>query len=313
MSPVGIPGRFVDGAQEGENQGWRYVLSLVVIPVGYVGLGLAVILLMSVLHGLLAEVFPGEFSSLPLFGFYDSSEDWQTAPTLTGVMLFAGYLGSIIVAIPLLYIVVRFIHRRSLGSLMAPPGHAFDWSLFRHSLLAAMISLTIVGAAEYVLLGDRAELVFEWSKFRWYLPVAIVLVPLQVCAEELMFRGYLLQAVAVFTSRRWLRIGLPAVIFALMHLGSQDVRATQGTALIIFLVYGIYLTWFAVRTDGLAGTMGLHLAINLFALLIISSNLSKYLSPTVWRFDAVDTWMMPLDIIAVLAIFHGLMRRWHRV
>ncbi|WP_237199258.1 CPBP family intramembrane glutamic endopeptidase [Rothia nasimurium] len=90
--------------------------------------------------------------------------------------------------------------------------------------------------------------------------VAIVLVvPVQAYAEELVFRGYLMQTIG-----RWLKhpawaIVIPAPLFMLGHL--YDLWG-QLSVLVMGLAAG-YITW---RTGGLEAAIALHVVNNLLAM-----------------------------------------------
>lgn len=93
------------------------------------------------------------------------------------------------------------------------------------------------------------------------LVLILLVVPLQAYAEELVFRGYLMQ-----TLGRWLKnpvwaIVLPAPLFMLGH--SYSLWA-QLSILLVGLVTG-YITW---RTGGLEAAIALHVVNNLLAVLM---------------------------------------------
>ena len=82
-------------------------------------------------------------------------------------------------------------------------------------------------------------------------------------AEELVFRGWLMQQTAAFTRSLPLIVGVNAVLFAGMHLDSDPaqnlVRFTAG------VVYGLV----ALRLGGLEFGIGLHAANNVMIALFL--------------------------------------------
>ena len=143
-----------------------------------------------------------------------------------------------------------------------------------------------------------------------YLPIAILVVPLQVLAEELFFRGYLLQAMSVATKRLAVRIIVPALAFALLHYDNAEVQNAAVPAMAYFVIFSLYITWVTTRVSGISAAVGFHLAMNMVALFIISSSLSAYISPTLFYVNEPVVWTLPLEIISVIAIYHILMKRW---
>jgi membrane protease YdiL (CAAX protease family) len=76
-------------------------------------------------------------------------------------------------------------------------------------------------------------------------------------AEEVVFRGYLLQQVGAFTRRIWLVLLINGVIFALFHL-EFDPGALAARALL-----GAVFAWATLRLGGLEFGIGAHAAQNL--------------------------------------------------
>jgi hypothetical protein len=91
------------------------------------------------------------------------------------------------------------------------------------------------------------------------LPQYLVLFTMAAAAEELIFRGYLLQALAE-GSRRWLAAVLLTLAFAVVHLGNPDITVV-GIAN-IFLV-GLVIAILYFQTLRLWLPIGYHLSWNL--------------------------------------------------
>ncbi|MFW0179725.1 type II CAAX prenyl endopeptidase Rce1 family protein [Rothia sp. CCM 9418] len=101
----------------------------------------------------------------------------------------------------------------------------------------------------------------------WLLVLVFTITPIQCYAEELVFRGYLMQ-----TLGRWIRnpiivITLPAVLFMLGH--RYDFWA-QMSVLTMGLVAG-FLTW---KTGGLEAGIALHVVNNLWVMFMGSLGLA---------------------------------------
>jgi hypothetical protein len=107
-----------------------------------------------------------------------------------------------------------------------------------------------------------------------WLPLAgISLVGLGVQAgfEEVLFRGYLMQAVASRTGRAAWVIGIPAVLFALPHWGNLAPYGSDPLQLVPYLLMGLTYGWAAWRSGSLWLPLGLHWANNVYATLLIAS------------------------------------------
>ena len=167
----------------------------------------------------------------------------------------------------------------------------------------------ILGADALILLSTHLRHVrgtgFPWQEL-WgvYLPAAV--------HEELLFRGYALQKLAL----RWPRFAVlfVAAVFAALHLGNDAVSML---AMANIFVAGVLLglTWLATRRLWFA--LGLHLAWNLLSGPILGYNVSGYVShATVWRTSGSgrpiltggafgiegSLWMLAVELMA-LALF----------
>ncbi len=76
-------------------------------------------------------------------------------------------------------------------------------------------------------------------------------------AEEVVFRGYVLQQTAAFTRNIWVIVAMNGVLFSLFHL-EFDPSALAARALA-----GAAFAWAALRLAGLEFAIGAHLAANL--------------------------------------------------
>jgi len=299
---------FMDGALAGRNEWWRYGLALTLFIGGYLGGAFVLITAAGVGHGVLSRLFPDQFSQQFFFDLFDMSKGWPDVPVFSGVLLFASAMGSLIVAIPVLALIVIFIHRRSFGSLLGVDG--FDRVAFFTSLAGGVIGLGLFTGIELAFFWDDISFNRRWVDILFYLPVAIFLVPLQVLAEELFFRGYLLQAVSVATKRLWIRVMLPALAFAVLHYSNAEVRNAVLPSLAYYLIFSVYVTWLTTRTGGIAAAAGFHLATNIFAVFIISSSLSAFISPALFYVGEPTLWAVPVEITVVVIIHNFLMKRW---
>ena len=166
-----------------------------------------------------------------------------------------------------LALVVRYIHKMPFQTLFGSDLR-FNW---RHFWIGA---LTILGfALGYELIWHSINFVFLandyyafntaltfWPSFLWSLPI-IVLLFVQIGAEELFFRGYLLQTITARGGGFLIAGGLPSLVFGLGHFDPQF-----GTNAYYYVlnttVVGIILCCITLRTGNIGAAFGLHFANN---------------------------------------------------
>lgn len=108
----------------------------------------------------------------------------------------------------------------------------------------------------------------EWAQHLiWALPLLFI----QITAEELVFRGFLVQQLAArFKSPLWWMV-LPSVLFGLCHF---DPTIDFNLALLLVLattLFGLIAVDLTCVTGNLAAAMGLHFANNFFAMMIAAT------------------------------------------
>jgi uncharacterized protein len=184
----------------------------------------------------------------------------DAAFALVVLYVFAGLIAGTALA-------VRLLHHRAPASLIGPGGFRL-----RRFALAAMglFGLSVIGGT---VLFTVYPVTAGLSPDLWFalLPVALLGVFIQCAAEEIVFRGYLLQTLAARFRWRAVWLGVPAVLFGAMHWDP----ATHGpNAWLIVLsagLVGLFLGDVTARHGDLSPAMGLHFANNVVALLIFTA------------------------------------------
>ncbi|MGE5565163.1 MAG: lysostaphin resistance A-like protein [Parcubacteria group bacterium] len=177
---------------------------------------------------------------------------------MAGLSLFAS-------ALALLWLATRFYRRPIRSFVTAAP--RFRWKLV---LLGFAITLPILGIAVGLQQAFSAEALHPpvlsatgaWD-LAAYVLAAVVFLFLAAMAEEMIFRGWLLQQTSAFTRSIPVLLLVNGVLFSLAH-GDVDPGAFFVRALM-----GASWAWIALRVGGLEFGTGAHLANNLLIALFI--------------------------------------------
>ena len=170
--------------------------------------------------------------------------------------------------------VTRVLFGFSLPHLYGRSGN-IRWSDFHvafvYIFVIVLLLELLVFAATWVMgttpyTRNDAVSIFDWLI---YLMPLIVLVFLQIGAEELFFRGYLLRLIYSRKARLFWAVYVPSFLFGLAHLdpityGFNSVLYVLNTA-----VTGVILCFITLWRGNIAMAMGIHFAVNIFAILII--------------------------------------------
>ena len=248
---------------------WKPLVEGLILIAGY--------LLLSVVFGIVFfAVFPDRLDLDDLLGMD------QLDPAVFFFMF-----GSVALLLPATLIARLVTGPRPLGLLLSVTGRIrWGWML-RCALVALGIYVVVngVSAALSVATGGRPEPPQPVPGFWWLLLLLVVVVPLQCASEELVFRGYLAQAVG-----RWLRhpawaVLLPVPLFVAGHI--YDVWGLSSVG-VMAVTMGV-VTW---RTGGLEAGIALHAVNNCFVTFLGMLGLA----------DMNDTTGAPLDLVYELAI-----------
>ncbi len=181
-------------------------------------------------------------------------------------LTFAGFHLGLMVVIPVL-------HKRSYLSLLGPQNR-LSWPHFRRGIAvigAVLLVMSLLLLPEQWFLPDamRPRItmapVSRWLV--WLLP-ALFLVFVQIMAEEMLFRGYLLQQLRARFRSVWIWAVLPSLVFGALHFDP----ATYGNNAYLYVlnttVMGVIACLVTIRTGNLGAAAGLHFGNNAYMTLL---------------------------------------------
>ena len=237
--------RYLEPARNGRNQVWR-------------------ILLGAVLVGLVWVVVSG-LAALPALLGSDTGIDGTPDTPIELAVVLASFIG-IWVGV---WLALRLVHRRPVSTVLGSAGRMSIPDLLR-GFTATFAVAVLAEAATYILdpsLERTAIPVALW--LAWLLPL-VLFVLIQVSAEELAFRGYLMQSLAARFSSPAVWIGIPTVIFTVLHYDPVATPWMNGSIFVSIAAFALAAVILVVRTGDLGAATGVHLALNVFGLLVVS-------------------------------------------
>ncbi len=272
------PGSFLSAVHEGKNQWWRYLLSVALI--GFIFYSLT-----GILGGValaLGWLQLGSNGSVQI-------EDPLLSYGLTHLPFGFWMLG--------LGLVVRHLHRRRWGTLVRSDG-SLRWR--RMAQGAGVWWLLMAGPLALSLLLHPAALNVEvdWGLWIRLLGLAVVLTPIQIAAEELFFRGYLLQASGLLTRNPWILCGLNGILFMLAHLDNPEMGYGWGWLALYYAGFGIFATYLTLNDQGLELALGMHAANNGFVILLVSYDDAVVETPALLQASGLD----PVAVVLAFGI-----------
>jgi membrane protease YdiL (CAAX protease family) len=283
---------YLDQATQGESSPWRYLA------------GTFSILFIWLIIGGIATTF-----LLVFLGIYQGlsfSEITQSIfePELLG---YIPYYLLVMFGFLFLYfgtwITVRLIHKRPLRSLVTGRD-SVNWRRIGIGFLAWLALILLGMLVEFLVSRDSLTFTFDARIFIPFTVLAILITPIQTTAEELFFRGYIVQAGSLI-NRSWIFLSIwSGVLFALPHILNPEVSANFAVVMLTFFVLGAFLTWISLKDGSIELAIGVHAAQNLAALLLVTFPDSALPSPAIFTTPDFNPVSSLIAVIITCVLFY---------
>ena len=258
--------RYLWLADAGRNEAWRY------------GAGLAIVVFFFEVVGFAPYWLAREWTPF--------TPAWEFVALNLGVL--CGFAG--------LAIAVTGLHRRRLLTLVTPQPR-IDWRRILTGAAVWALFAALSSALEALLYPGRYRWTFNPELYFVYALLALALTPLQTTTEELIFRGYLMQALGRIARRPAVIVVASALVFTLPHAANPEVAQAPWLVLPQYFIIGALLGAVTLKDGRLELALGIHAANNLFTGLICNVELSVLATEALFtaRFD-------PAYALAALAV-----------
>ncbi|MBD0336281.1 MAG: CPBP family intramembrane metalloprotease [Cyanobacteria bacterium Co-bin13] len=204
-----------------------------------------------------------------------------------------------------LAIAVCWIHRRSLLSLISAD-KSVRWGRIAQGFAVWLALMVAAVAISYGMNPSQLEWTLNWGTWLRFLPLALIMTPIQTTVEELFFRGYLMQSLGLLTQHRWLVMLLSAILFAVPHFANPEMAANPGVLALYYLLFGLVAALFTLKDNRLELIIGIHAANNLLGALLVSYPDSVFNTPTLLRYTTFN----PVSSLISFIILSGISYFW---
>jgi uncharacterized protein len=281
----GVSETFLEAGRRGKNTWWRYLLGVVfVVFMWFVVGGRA-----SLALGSLLGIFPEQIATNPS----------AAGPIAGYLVIFASYpvflLGSVLA--------VTFLHRRSPLTLVTGR-RRIDWRRVGTGL-GVWFALVVLGGLVGFLLDPSAfSLGSNLAAFVPFALLALVLAPIQTTAEEVFFRGYLVQGTSLISSNFLFLALISGALFMLPHLANPGMDSGFLLVALYHFGFGAFLAWVSLRDGTLELAIGAHTANNLFGAIVLGFEGSALNTPSLFLTDRFVPVYSLIQFLATAALFY---------
>lgn len=217
-------------------------------------------------------------------------------------------LSPFVVLIALLFVLVKYMHKRSLLSLTTTRKKV-DWgrAFFSFSLIVVITLISFF--ISYYSDPTVIELQFDPIRFSILFIISLLLFPLQIGLEEYLFRGYLMQYLGVYLKSKWMPLIITSVLFGLMHGANPEVAELGMVIMVFYIGTGLLLGIMTLMDNGLELALGFHFGNNFMAAILVTSSWSALQTDAIFIYtkeEAANTIMeivLPVLIVYPLILF----------
>ncbi len=191
-------------------------------------------------------------------------------------------LGMFVFTFVSFYYSVKRIHqKRFISIITAYPNIRWGQILFAF-LVWGGIFLLMFGIDYFWISRQNYVFNFQWEKFVILFLITVLFLPVQTSFEEIFFRGYLMQALALLSKNAVFSLLFTSLLFGLAHMNNPEADKFGAWVMLpYYSLFGLFLGLLALWNNGLELSIGIHAANNILSALLITSK------STVLQTDAI--------------------------
>jgi membrane protease YdiL (CAAX protease family) len=271
----------ISGLVHGQNKGWMYLFTFVLLLLGYTGFQL---LIFYPLKNMLVQNGYTEMEIFQNVGLiFDSNAlkiDRNIVFLLELMMFVVAFLGF--------YAGIRLIHRKTLTSVLT--GYAkFRYRRFWFAFLVWGTLIVVGVLCDYILNPEEYILHFNLPGFLVSVIIMVILMPVQTGLEEVLFRGYFVQGLSQIFKNGVVPLLLTSLLFAFAHMTNPEVQQFGWEIMITYYAcVALFMGGITLLDEGLELAFGIHFANNMISSMLVSAPHSVIKTYSVFEVTSED-------------------------
>ncbi len=276
---------------KGKNHFWRYFVTLIIV--------FAATQVGAFPFTILVFVKALENGQIPEVSDITDFEALGIDPNLGLVLMVLPFLTGLIV----LFLLIHGFHKRTIMDTLTGRNQ-FDYHRFWFGVSTWLILWIIVFATHFIIEPDNFVFNFDPSRFLLLIFISLLFIPFQTSFEEVLFRGYLMQGIAVLSKNRWIPILVTSVVFGMLHAFNPEVKE-YGFAITMpqYLFFGFFFGIITIMDDGLELALGVHAINNIFLSIFFTHDSSTLQTPALFEMQKLNPLVDLIEFIVVSLLF----------
>lgn len=287
---------FISQALKGRNDWWLYVIMFLILLISQ---GLGQLPLFFAVNS--------KFKSDPALGTDDLNQFYETMDfTQMGISLNMGFfllILSFVILLIIFWFAFPLLHQRAAKTLISIK-EKIDW---KKVFFAFGVWFTIGALFEgviYLTNPDMYTFQFNLQSFAVLMLLSILILPFQTSAEEIIFRGYLMQGIGVGTRSRIIPLIITSILFGLVHSANPEIHKFGFiTMQFYYMGAGLILGIMTLMDDSLELALGVHAATNFIGATLVGYDGAAIQTDSLFKTSYLNTSLMTVGFYICGIIF----------
>jgi uncharacterized protein len=260
---------YLEIAQQGKNNWWRYLLGIILILCMWQIVGSIVTVIF------ITTIFKNR--GLPFTEVIRQLDTFLKSASVESFI--AINLGFIFFAFGT-FLAIKLLHQRKFLSLISAKSKINFQRLFAGFGVWFVMQAILIAIA---IISDPKNYKFTFNPVQWFplLIAALILTPIQTSSEELFFRGYLIQGLSRITKNKYTLIIITGLLFMFPHLLNPEVKRGFVLMALYYFSFGALAAFLTLKDNRLELALGVHAANNL-SLVFINTEDSVIRTNAIW-------------------------------
>lgn len=166
---------------------------------------------------------------------------------------------------------LKVMHKKKLKWVVTSRNKV-DWSRIGFGAFIWGMVLVAATSLDIYLSPENYVWNFKPESFAVLFLVAVVCIPIQTTLEELLFRGYYMQGMAIWLKNKWIPLVVMSCVFGLLHGFNPEVAKLGYLILIFYIASGFFFGVVTLLDEGTELAIGMHAINNIIAALFVTAN-----------------------------------------
>ena len=185
--------------------------------------------------------------------------------------------------VPLIFFIIALkgMHKKKFAWVVTSR-EKIDWKrvlfgvLIWGGILVGLITIDII------LNPDDFVWNFKLIPFVTLCFVSILFIPLQTTLEEVLFRGYYMQAIGMWLKNKWAPLIIMSVVFGGLHALNPEIQKLGYIALVLYIGSGFLFGIVTLMDEGAELAIGMHAVNNVIAALFVTTDWAVFQTDAIY-------------------------------